>query len=210
MAKIPSDQLDPRNNLQWYSRAALRNADVWTDKAIRQEYSRLRDISQKRLKRLAVSEPESFAYKENIGKYAPVRELTTEEARALLPELARFIAAKTSTVTGIRRQREKAVKTLQAQGFAVTKQNIKLFGQYMQTWRETQTGRKRGLVTSGEAAESYEFFEKSGIELDEIKDRFNKWVKSQDKLENYVKKQNKKGAVSGDMILAKWNSIKSR
>lgn len=210
MAKIPSDQLDPRNNLQWYSRAALRNADVWTDRNIRQEYSRLRDISQKRLKRLAVSEPESYAYRENIGKYAPVRELTTEEARALLPELARFIAAKTSTVTGIRRQREKAVKTLQAQGFAVTKENIKLFGQYMQTWRETQNGRKRGLVTSGEAAESYEFFEKSGIELDEIKDRFNKWVKSQDKLENYVKKQNKKGAVSSDMILAKWNNIKSR
>ncbi len=211
MAKISPDQLDPRNNLQWYTRSALRNADVWTDKAIRQEYSRLRDISQKRLKRLAVAEPESMAYQQNIGKYAPVRELTTEEARALLPELARFIAAKTGTVSGIRAQRTKAVRSLQKQGFAVTKENIKAFGKYMETWRATQKkGGKAGTVTSGDVAESYEFYEKSGIELDEIRDRFNKWVKSQKRLQNYVKKQNKKQPVTSDMILSEWNRIKGK
>lgn len=207
MAKLSPDQLDPRNNLQWYTRSALRNADVWTPANIRKEYSRLRDIAEKRLKRLAISEPESFAYKQNIGKYAPVRELTTEEARALMPELARFIAAKTGTVRGIRQAEAKAVKSLREQGFAVTKENIKDFGKYMQAWKESQKGRKRGLVTSGDAAESYEFFEQNKIPLSEIKDDFNKWVKAQKRLETYTKKQNKKGGVTSKQILDEFHRL---
>lgn len=207
MAKLSPDQLDPRNNLQWYSRSALRNADVWTPANIRKEYSRLRDIAEKRLKRLAIAEPESFAYKQNIGKYAPVRELTTEEARVLMPELARFIAAKTGTVRGIRQAEVKAVKSLREQGFAVTKENIKDFGKYMQAWKDSQKGRKRGLVTSGDAAESYEFFEQNKIPLSEIKDDFNKWVKAQKRIETYTKKQNKKGGVTSKDILDEFHRL---
>ena len=44
---------DPRVNLEYYTREAIRNADVWTDSAVRAEYSRLRDIAQKRLKQIS-------------------------------------------------------------------------------------------------------------------------------------------------------------
>ena len=111
MAKLNPDELDPRNNLEWYTADAITNADVWTPQMIRREYSRLRDIAQKRLKRLAEAEPESYAYRHNVGQYAPARGQTTKELAAKLPELARFIAAKTGTVRGIREQRIKAAAT---------------------------------------------------------------------------------------------------
>ena len=122
---------DPRVNLEYYTREAVRNADIWTDSAVRAEYSRLRDIAQKRLQRLAKSEPGSYAYRANVGQYAPARGQTTEEIRTQLPTLAKFIAAKTGSVSGIRAQRAKAVKTFREHGYNfITKENIGTFGDF--------------------------------------------------------------------------------
>ena len=127
--RTPSpDEIDPRNNLQWYTRQALKNADVWTDQAVRKEYRRLRDIAQKRLKTLAKYEPDSYAYARNVGRYPGAKGATTAELRALMPELAKFIAARTGSVMGIRAQRRKAVNTLREHGYTgVTMKNIKEF-----------------------------------------------------------------------------------
>ena len=38
---VTGELLDPRTTPEYYSMEALRNADVWTPKAIRKEYSRL-------------------------------------------------------------------------------------------------------------------------------------------------------------------------
>ena len=43
--------LDPRENLEYYTKSALASGE-WTDAEIRREYSRLRDIAQKRLQTL--------------------------------------------------------------------------------------------------------------------------------------------------------------
>lgn len=205
---INPDQLDPRNNLQWYTRDAIKNADVWTPQQVRREYSRLRDIAEKRLKRLAISEPESYAYRHNVGKYAPARGQSTAELAEQLPELARFIAAKTGSVKGIRAQRNKAVATLQESGYDfVTPANIKEFGEFMEASRET----KLGKAVYTEIIAAYRFMQEQDIPWARVKEDFAQWVRARKNLDTYVAKQNAKGKeVTSDDILAEFDRMEAK
>ena len=205
MPKLTTDQMDPRNNLEWYTREAItNNAEVWTPQMIRREYSRLRDIAQKRLSRLAVAEPESYAYRKNVGQYASARGQSTEALAAKLPQLARFIAAKTGSVRGIRAQREAAVRTLQERGYTgVTKANVKEFGEFMEHYRDNKVTHSIG---SHQAVEVFEFYQEQGIPWQKVKEDFAAWVRAKGKLETYIKKQNAKGKeVSADDLITEFN-----
>ena len=208
-ARITSDQMDPRNNLQYYTKAAVRNSDVWTDKMVRQEYRRLRDIAQKRLKRLAVAEPGSQAYKSNVGRFGPTKSMSTAQLRQLLPDLAKFIAAKTGTVSGIREQRNKALATLHQHGYTgITKSNLAAFGEFMDELRSSKAGRSIGSPT---AVETFEFTQEHNIPWDKVKEDFADWLRDRKKLETYVKKQNARGKeVSSDDIIAEFDRLQAQ
>lgn len=90
--------------------------------ALRAEYTRLRDIAQKRVKRLGQSEfKESAAYKSHVVKitdnkgkvikeYPGFRKLSDMDPRDLakaMSELSKFVHASTSTVTGQKEARSK-------------------------------------------------------------------------------------------------------
>lgn len=203
-------KLDPRTNMQLYTREALRNSKVWTDQLIRKEYSRLRDIAQKRLERLGRNEPGSYAYRVNVGQYAPARGQTTEELRTQLPLLAKFIAAKTGSVTGIREQRRKAVETLKASGYTfINSGNIKQFGEFMEAYRA-----KRGAARSYgsfQAVEVFEFTQEHGIDPEKVKQQFAAWLAHERELSRYVRKRNKAGEeVSADEILKEFNRLEKQ
>lgn len=202
-ARISPDQMDPRNNLQYYTRAAVRNSDVWTDRLVRQEYRRLRDIAQKRLQRLAVAEPGSLAYKRNVGRYGPTRSMSTEQLRQLLPDLAKFIAARTGSVSGIREQRNKALETLHQHGYTgITKENLAAFGEFMEEFRSSKAGRSIGSPT---AVETFEFTQDHDIPWEKVKADFADWLRDRKKLESYVIRQNARGnEVSSDDIIAEF------
>lgn len=201
MPKLTTDQMDPRNNLEWYTKEAItNNAELWTPQMIRREYSRLRDIAQKRLSRLAVAEPESYAYRKNVGQYAPARGQSTEALAAKLPQLARFIAAKTGSVRGIRAQRAAAVRTLQERGYiGVTMSNVTEFGEFMDHYRDNMVTHSIG---SPEAVEVFEFYQERDIPWQTVKEDFAAWLRAKGKLESYIKKQNAKGkeVSAGDLI----------
>ena len=208
-ARITRDQMDPRNNLQYYTKAAVRNADVWTDKMVRQEYRRLRDIAQKRLKRLEVAEPGSMAYKANKGRFGTTKSMTTEQLRQLLPDLAKFIAAKTGTVSGIREQRSKALKTLREHGYTgITPANYAAFGEFMEEYRHSKTGRSPG---SPSAVETFEFTQEHRIPWEQVKDDFAGWLIERKRLESYVTKQHARGKeVSSDDIIAEFSRLQAQ
>lgn len=200
-------RLDPRVNLEMYTREAIRNADVWTDSMVRREYSRLRDIAQKRLERLGRNEPESYAYRANRGQYGPARGQETEALRQQLPQLAKFIAARTGSVTGIRAQRKKAVESLQSKGYNfVTKENLAAFGEFMEEFRS-----KRGAARSYgtfEALELWEFAQANDIDVERVKRNFANWLKERRELERYVRKRSKAGEeTTADDILAEFNRL---
>lgn len=207
--RIDPSQIDPRNNLQWYTKSALRNADVWTDKAVREEYRRLRDIAQKRLQRLRIAEPDSYAYRQNVGRFGPTRSMSTAQIRQKLPELAKFIAARTGTVTGIRQQRSKAIATLHEHGYTgINQTNLRAFGEFMEEWRENKEAHSYGSPT---AVETFEFTQKHGVAWEVVKDDFARWLADRKKLETYVKKQNASGReVSSDDIIAEFNRLEQQ
>ena len=167
--------LDPRENMEYYTKSALASGE-WTDAEIRREYSRLRDIAQKRLQRLGQSEPGSYAYRKNVGKYPVLKEAGTEGARELLPQLARFIGAKTGTVQGIREQRNKALETLQEHGYDfINKGNIKQFGEFMEAYR---ADKDLQVVGSPTAAELFGAAKERHMNIEEIKGQFAMWLEA--------------------------------
>lgn len=202
-----AQRYDPRVNLEYYTREAVRNADVWTDSAVRAEYSRLRDIAQKRLKRLAKSEPSSYAYRANVGEYPAARGQSTEEIRMRLPQLAKFIAAKTGSVSGIRAQRAKAVKTFQEHGYDfITKENIGTFGEFMEAFK-SKKGKTRAYG-SYEAVELWEFTQEQNIDPERVKRKFAQWLQQRKELEEYVTRQHTAGEeVSADDVIREFNRL---
>lgn len=168
-------KLDPRTNMEYYTRSAISSGE-WTDAEIRREYSRLRDIAQKRLQTLARSEPGSYAYKKNVGQYPKLSEAGTAGAKELLPQLARFIGAKTGTVKGIREQRSKALETLREHGYEfVNKRNIQEFGRFMEAYRADKALQ---VVGSPTAAELFGAAKERHINIDTIKEQFAMWLEA--------------------------------
>lgn len=201
---------DPRVNLEYYTREAIRNADVWTDAAVRAEYSRLRDIAQKRLQRLAKNEPTSYAYRANVGQYAPARGMTTEEIRTQMPTLAKFIAAKTGSVMGIRAQRKKAIQTFHEHGYKfINDKNYKAFGEFMEDFK-SKKGKTR-TYGSFDAVELWEFTQEQGIDPERVKKQFAQWLGQQRELAEYARKRHDDGKeTTADIVLAEFNRLEKQ
>ena len=114
--------------------------------AMRKEYTRMRDIAQKRIKRLEKSEFReskavqthsytSWKYKVNpkTGKkeketftqpgFQELKNIAPEDFAKAFSELSKFVNAKGSTVTGQKQIREKTIKTWQDQGLNLNQRN---------------------------------------------------------------------------------------
>lgn len=208
MAKLSPDQLDPRNALELYTKDVIKNSEIWTEQLLRSEYSRLRSIAQKRLVTLAKYEPESYAYKKNVGQYPPARGTSTEEIARMLPKLAKFIAAKTGSVTGIRAQRAKAVATMRKHEYDfITLANYQEFASFMEAWRDSDKGKKK-TWGSDDVVTAFQWTYEHGIRVEEVKDNFARYLRQQKNLERYVKQQNKRGKeVTSAMIMDKFEEL---
>lgn len=91
--------------------------------AMRAEYTRMRDVAQKRIKRLGKQFPESKAYQTHQKGFAKLKELDPRDFPKAFAELAKFVKAKGSTVTGQKEIKEKTIKTWQDRGLNLTKSN---------------------------------------------------------------------------------------
>lgn len=118
---------------------------IGSEKELRREYTRLRDIARKRLQRLESSEfvDTSETYKQNKKGFKTIKQLIndtgnikkTQFAREL-SKLARFLSSPTSTVSGIRKQRKKALQTLEEHGYTfVNEENFDRFTKAMEEFR---------------------------------------------------------------------------
>lgn len=93
-------------------------------KAMRKEYTRMRDIAQKRIQRLGKSEfSDTSAYRTNQSGFRKLKDLDPRDFAKAFSELSKFVSAKGSTVTGQREIREKTIKTWQDQGLNLNQQN---------------------------------------------------------------------------------------
>ena len=169
----------------WYSPVYLRHLISIGDAAkVRKEYTRLRDISQKRLKRLnAAGLADTEVYKKNVNHYPKLKDIkSANELSARLSDLSRFILAERSTVSGFKTIIEKSLKTLHEHGYTfVTKKNYKYFSEFMAEYRYQKLDM---IYDSGEAADTFGVLENHHIKPDQIKKDFEYWVENHKLYEN--------------------------
>lgn len=133
--------LDPKTTPEYYTLDAIRHADVWTPENIRAEYTRLRKIAEQRLRAIGADEigAQSYTYRRNKGRFKPVSQISAGQTKIMLSEVARMIAAKTGTISGIKAQRRKAIQTLREHGYEfINEKNYNEFGEFMREWKASQ------------------------------------------------------------------------
>lgn len=154
---------------------------IKSEKEIRAEYTHVRGIAQKRLARLKESE---FAEAKRVKRWGAgfpkLSELSNAQVAKALANVALFLNAETSSVTGFRRQQKRALETLKAHGYDfVTTANISEFGEYMEYWRNHKIDQ---LYASERVIDLFHFSQRSKIGRDVIFEEFEQFLANSEKL----------------------------
>lgn len=91
----------------------------YDEKALRKEYTRLRDIAQKRLGRMGKTMFErSETYRQNVGQFEKTRDIkTASQLRQNLTQLARFVMAESSTIQGQKAIMQRGIASWREKGY---------------------------------------------------------------------------------------------
>lgn len=149
---------------------------------ILKDYSEMRKLANKRLKNFVGTEWESSKqYRMNAGKYKKISDIKDDtELAHLLTELHDFVKSSTSTVTGLKQQRNRTIETLHERGYTfINKDNLRQFGDFMDDMRQRQLA---GSYDSDRLAETSEMAEKKGVSPKVLADRFSEYERQQAQL----------------------------
>ena len=164
---------------------------ILTPEQMRAEYTRLRNVANKRLLRMQDTRFEKYqSFQQNVGKFIPVSRISSErELIYRLSEVERFISAKTSTISGIRDIERRTLKSLQDAGYTfVNARNLAAFGEFMAEYRAQHLNE---IYDSDEAYKLFVETQKRGIGLSKIKDNFEYWMEQRDTLADLPVYRNK-------------------
>lgn len=151
-----------------YTPEALQSG-VLSEKEIRDEYRRLRNIANNRIDRLEkAGYGQTQAYLRNAGAYKSASNYTMAELHYKLYQISKFVTAKSSTVSGMRLIEKEAIETLQEKGLGRIK-NLQEFGDFMD-WARTRY--KNSDFDSERAAEVYNEAKRRSIDIEEIKNDY--------------------------------------
>ena len=171
-------------DFNWYTPSnikAMLEGDKGLQSEVRKEYTRLRDISQKRLKRLAkAGYTDTEVYRRNVKHYPKLKDIKSKsELAQRLSDLSRFVASKQSTVSGIKEKERKALESLSEHGYGfVNESNIQEFGEFMEEYRNQLLDMD---YDSGDAAELYSVIQKHKIDPEKVKVDFEYWLENLEK-----------------------------
>lgn len=143
-------------------------------KEARAEYSRLRSITLKRLKKFEGTRYEATdIYRMYGDNYFPAtRDIKTKaELYFELAELARLVQRRGSTITGQREIERKTLMTLQSRGYTgINSGNIFKFGEFMKKARANSSAAYFDSVRAAEI-----FGEENDQDIDSIVEEFQAW-----------------------------------
>lgn len=154
----------------------------FTQKQLRQEYSRLRTIAKKRFERLAESEwatkEGKTPYNYRMENYPTLRELQSDRQLALkLRDLASVIESPRSRIYGLEQIREESVRTMQEEGYTwVTKENWREFSDFMAVARTMANNRQ---FDSERAVEMFGEMKETGGTETQLLDAFQEYLDSE-------------------------------
>lgn len=112
--------------------------EVWSEKEARKEYSRLRNIVVKRLKRIQEVEPDAKVLNRWAPEsFKPLKEVKNiRELSHLLSDVSYLVNAKTASLTGRKEIKKQTIEALQEQGIDIDSKDLKRYGDFMALVRE--------------------------------------------------------------------------
>ena len=114
---------------------------------MKREYTKMRDVAQKRIKRMGESEfADTKTYEENKEGFRKIKDIDPRDFAKAFSELSKFVAKKTSTVTGQKERRDKTIKAWNDQNIKLNKEN------YFRTMKIMDEMRKRKIIYDSEIA----------------------------------------------------------
>lgn len=189
----------PTYDVGWYTPSEIKaklEAGGSLEREVRKEYTRLRDISQKRLKRLAAAGyTDTDVYKKNVSHYPKLKDIKTKsELAQRLSDLSRFIASSQSTVKGLKEREKKVLQTLKKSGYKyVNEFNLSDFGEFMEYYRDAMYDME---YDSGDAADLYTVVEKNKLDPEKVKEDFGFWLENIEEAKKIRKAKRRTGKTS--------------
>lgn len=174
MAKLSYDRT-------WYYPNKLLDklsGDIADVASVRKEYTRLRDIAQKRLKRMGESMfKETNVYKFNVRHYPKLAQIKSpQELAGRLADLAAFIESPYSTVSKQKKIMKKSIATLHEHEYTfVTEDNFLSFTDFMEEYRAQHFD---DIYDSGDAADAYGVTIKHELDPEKVKADFEFWLEN--------------------------------
>ena len=148
-----------------YTPEALQSGSL-SEKEIRDEYRRLRNIANKRIDRLAgAGYTDTQTYLRNAGVYKSPSSYTIAELQYKLYQISKFVSAKSSTVSGMRLIEKQMLEKMHEKDL-VKITNLQEFGDFMD-WARAKY--KYSDFDSERAAEVYNESKRRKIDIEEIK-----------------------------------------
>lgn len=153
-----------------------------TQQQQRAEYTALRDIVQKRIKRIARAKvkpgeasPRRSEFFKRWEKGVPkIRDIPGGRLPYLLAALIRDVQSPETTIKGYRESVAQRVKDLHEAGYQfITRENLADFGEFMEEYRANKLDHVYG---SPEVAEFYQVMVKKGISSDEFFEHFQDFM----------------------------------
>lgn len=171
---LPEDDYTPYILTSKYSRAQ-----------VQAEYSRLRDIIQKRLKRMEKAGPrfqKTEWYQENRANFPKVKFLMSDnELIHKTAEMYQALSSSRSSITGIKKFEDSTIERLHKHGYNfVNRDNLHEFGQYMEFMRRRNQGR---AFDSDQTAKTYNTAANKNVSAASLKRSFNYWKEHEQDLE---------------------------
>lgn len=174
----------------YYHAEKLGSGKVLTTAEIRKEYSRLRDVAQKRLKRFESAGMTTYqAYQDYKDAFPVLAKLETDEDIIYaLSDVSRFLRSRQLSVSGIKDIRAKAIATMQEQGIDfIDESNFSQFARFMEAWKQGKWG--TSIKGSEDVLALFRFAEKRGLDPMRLGTRFGEYVQNVEELEKLPQKE---------------------
>ena len=173
----------PKYSTEWYTPRNLERVDP---KEVRREYTRLRDIAQKRLKRIEAASKGSTdwtrietykTYRKGIPKLS---DISKERLPYELSKLARWVESDYSKIGYLKKRMKSSIKNLHERGYKfINEGNFLDFTAFMEEYRRQKLDYVYG---SPDAVELYGAIQKRGICASDLYNDFMDWLENAESL----------------------------
>ena len=155
----------------------LIRAHAISDETIRNEYSKMRDIAQKRIQRMAGHPEAEATYEKYRDAFPKTKGLTREQLVHALMDVSDFLVAKRGSLTGIRLVNEEIRQSLKKRDINIPKDQLANFGKFMNAMKKA-LNINRGDYGSDQLADLWtELFDKGKISQSKFEKRIREVMK---------------------------------